>query len=174
MTDAAEIRRLGLEETRRLYARVAEAGDPALIRWMCLNDRFFLLTCALGLTHMNNAWCYARCREVEESPDGWLDLWSRGHYKSTIITLGGIVQEVLRDPEITCCVLSYNSPTAQKFVGQIKQALENAALRELFHVVFWLAQHYARRVGDRPCGASRSPGKKHPHRFPGWYVQGDG
>lgn len=132
MTDAAEIRRLGLEETRRLYARVAEAGDAALIRWMCLNDRFFLLTCVLGLTHMNNAWCHARCREVEESPDGWLDLWSRGHYKSTIITLGGIVQEVLRDPEITCCVLSYNSPTAQKFVGQIKQALENAALRELF------------------------------------------
>ena len=62
MTDAAEIRRLGLEETRRLYARVAEAGDPALIRWMCLTDRFFLLTCALGLTHMNNAWCHARCR----------------------------------------------------------------------------------------------------------------
>ncbi|HAU58691.1 MAG TPA: restriction endonuclease subunit R, partial [Comamonadaceae bacterium] len=25
-----------------------------------------------------------------------------------------------------------------------------AALRELFHVAFWLAQHYARRVGDRP------------------------
>ena len=24
------------------------------------------------------------------------------------------------------------------------------ALRELFHVAFWLAQHYARRVGDRP------------------------
>jgi len=26
-----------------------------------------------------------------------------------------------------------------------------AALRELFHVAFWLAQHYARRVGDRPA-----------------------
>lgn len=25
------------------------------------------------------------------------------------------------------------------------------ALRELFHVAFWLAQHYARRVGDRPA-----------------------
>ena len=26
-----------------------------------------------------------------------------------------------------------------------------AALRELFHVAFWLAQHYARRVSDRPA-----------------------
>ncbi|GKT23480.1 hypothetical protein [Acidovorax sp. SUPP3334] len=26
-----------------------------------------------------------------------------------------------------------------------------AALRELFHVAFWLAQHYARRVADRPA-----------------------
>lgn len=28
-----------------------------------------------------------------------------------------------------------------------------AALRELFHVAFWLAQHYARRVADRPAAA---------------------
>ncbi len=28
-----------------------------------------------------------------------------------------------------------------------------AALRELFHVAFWLAQHYARRVSDRPAAA---------------------
>lgn len=132
MLEAAEIRALPLGDALRFYARVDAARDPGLIRWLCLNDRFFLLTCVLGLTHMNNAWCYARCREVEESPDGWLDLWSRGHYKSTIITLGGIVQEVLRDPEITCCVLSYNSPTAQKFVNQIKHALEHPALRELF------------------------------------------
>ncbi|WP_234026786.1 DEAD/DEAH box helicase family protein [Melaminivora suipulveris] len=27
------------------------------------------------------------------------------------------------------------------------------ALRELFHVAFWLAQHYARRVSDRPAAA---------------------
>ena len=32
------------------------------------------------------------------------------------------------------------------------------ALRELFHVAFWLAQHYARRVGDRPAaGCSFAP-----------------
>lgn len=129
---ARAVQALTLDEAVKFYARAAAAGDRALIRWLCLNDRFFLLVCALGLTHMNRPWCYTRCREVEASPDGWLDLWSRGHYKSTIITLGGIVQAVLRDPEITCCVLSYNSPTAQKFVNQIKQALENPALRELF------------------------------------------
>jgi hypothetical protein len=78
------------------------------------------------------------------------------------------VQEVLRDPEITCCVLSYNSPTAQKFVGQIKQALENAALRELFPEILhakpprenWSVQKglYVKRSGSARSPPSWGPG----------------
>jgi phage terminase large subunit-like protein len=132
MPDAASLHRLDRAATLRLYRRVVGARDLDILRWFCLNDRYFLLTCILGLHYLNNEWGYARCREVEAAPDGYLDLWSRGHFKSTIITLGGIVQEVLRDPEITVCVLSYNSPAAQKLVGQIKQAFENPTLYELF------------------------------------------
>jgi len=132
MPDAASLHGLDLAATRRLYQRVVGARDLDVLRWFCLNDRYFLLTCILGLHYLNNEWGYARCREVEAAPDGYLDLWSRGHFKSTIITLGGIVQEVLRDPEITVCILSYNNQTAQKFVGQVKQAFENPTLYALF------------------------------------------
>ena len=132
MIPVADIQALTLTEAITFYAAVAAMADMDVSRWLCLNDRFFLLTCVLGLTYMNNPWCYARCREVEASPDGWLDLWSRGHFKSTIITLGGILQEIARDPEITCCVLSYNSSTAQKFVNQIKQALEHPSFIAFF------------------------------------------
>ncbi|HRR34565.1 MAG TPA: hypothetical protein P5026_10730 [Kiritimatiellia bacterium] len=132
MPDAASLHTLDRAAALRLYQRVIDEQSLDAMRWFCLNDRYFLLTVALGQHHMNSDWCYARCREVEAAPDGYLDLWSRGHYKSTIITLGGVVQEVLRDPEITVCILSYNSRTAQKFVQQIKEAFENSVLRALF------------------------------------------
>lgn len=128
---------MSLAEARGFYARMMRVADLELMRWMCRNDRFFLLSCVLGMDHMNNEWCYARCREVESEPDGCLDLWSRGHYKSTIITLGGTVQEVLRDPEITVCIMSFNKQTADKFVNQIKGAFENAVLVELFPDILW-------------------------------------
>lgn len=122
----------GLADTLEFYQEIIAANDVETLRHMCLTDRYFLLVSVLGMTYMVNEWAFQRCREVEADPDGYLDLWARGHYKSTIITVGGIIQEVLRDPNLTVCVLSYNGPTARKFIGQIKQAFEHPALTALF------------------------------------------
>lgn len=131
------IHALPLPAALHFYDQIIRINDPATLRWMCRNDRYFLLTCIIGRTDMVNDWCYDRCREVEASPNGWLDLWSRGHYKSTIITFAGVIQQILIKPDITVCILSYNGATARTFVSQIKTALEMPVLKDLFPDILW-------------------------------------
>lgn len=124
------------EAIGEFYRSVQEKGAEA-IRWLALRDRYFLLTCVMGRADAANRWCFDRCREVERDPDGYLDLWSRFHYKSTIITLAGSVQEILRDPDITIGILSYNNSIAQAFVDQIRVELEKPLLVALFPDILW-------------------------------------
>ena len=92
------IHSLNLQQLGNFYKSVWEQNDVAVIRDLILNDRFFLLTQVLDVDVAWHPWVLARCREVEADPDEHLDLWSRGHFKSTIITFAGVAQYVLRDP----------------------------------------------------------------------------
>lgn len=102
------------------------------------NDRFWLLTSLLRRKDAIHPWIYDRCREVEESPDDHLDLWARYHYKSSIITFAGTIQDIVVDPEITVGIFSMTKQIARPFLVQIKEELEtNEALKRIYADVLW-------------------------------------
>jgi len=112
--------------------------DLRAIRRLALADRYYLLVKLLGRSDALHPWVYARCREVEAAPDGHLDLWAREHYKSTIITYAGAIQEVLRDPNLTVAIFSHTKGIAKAFLRQIQQEFEtNDRLKETFPDILW-------------------------------------
>lgn len=93
---------------------------------------------------MEKEWLFQRCRDIQNEPNGRIDIWSREHYKSTIITFGKNIQDILashgdeplpewKGREATIGIFSFNRPSAKKFLRQIKTEFEdNAELKQLF------------------------------------------
>lgn len=107
-------------------------------RQLCLTDLYWLIRYGLNRPDAEHQWILDRCREVSASPNDHLDLWSREHYKSTIITFGLTIQDVLRDPELTVGIFSHTRPIAKGFLRQIKREFEsNSLLRALFPEILW-------------------------------------
>lgn len=83
---------------------------------------------------------------MQAEPDGMLDLWAREHYKSTIITFGKTIQDVLashgEDPvmpkELSIGIFSHNKDSATDFLKQIKREFEsNKLLYDIFPDILW-------------------------------------
>lgn len=105
---------------------------------LTLSDLYFLIRYACNRPDLENEWVLARCREVQQEPNGYLDLWAREHYKSSIITFGLTIYDILNDPEITIGIFSHTRPIAKGFLRQIKREFEsNERLKTLFPEIVW-------------------------------------
>ena len=83
-------------------------------------------------------WLYKRCQEIQTDPNGYLDVWAREHFKSTLITFAKTIQDILNDPEVTIGIFSFNRPIAKKFLIQIKTELQtNELLKWLYSDILW-------------------------------------
>lgn len=132
-----ELPYLDLDSTLNFYDQVESLDDSAKALMNC-NDRYYLLTVTCKRQDAWHEWLFDRCREVESEPDNRLDLWARYHYKSSIGTFAGIIQEIVIDPEITIAILSCKDEVAKPFLKQIKQELErNDDLKRIHSDVFY-------------------------------------
>ena len=116
-----------------MYLKVLKDNDFETMRELCKIDLFFLLVIACKRKDMNRDWIFDRCREVEANPDDHLDLWFREGYKSSIITFGMTIKDILNNQELTFGIFSHTNPIAKSFLNQIKRELEmNKFLQQLF------------------------------------------
>lgn len=132
----------GRIETELFYDSVIDHPDPKVarktMRDLCRRDLYFLLTVTCGRKDLCTDWHFERIREVMANPDGYVDLWHRFAGKSTIITQGLTLQEILKDPNITVAILSYNKDTAITFLRWVKREFEsNTDLKQLFPEICW-------------------------------------
>lgn len=126
------------DETRRWYAAIVPKLDLKGRALLGVNDRYFLLTGLCRRVDALHPWLFNRCREVEAEPDGHIDLWARFHYKSTIITFAGSIQEILIDPNIKIAIFSVSKGIARAFLTQIMQEFErNDYLKQVYPDVLW-------------------------------------
>lgn len=126
------------DETRRWYAAIVPKLDLKGRALLGVNDRYFLLTGLCRRVDALHPWLFNRCREVEAEPDGYIDLWARFHYKSTIITFAGSIQEILIDPNIKIAIFSVSKGIARAFLTQIMQEFErNDYLKQVYPDVLW-------------------------------------
>jgi predicted phage terminase large subunit-like protein len=107
-------------------------------RELCQQDLFFLLYFVLGVKTINHPWIVDRINEVQADHDKTLDLWSREHYKSTILTYALPIQEILNNPEERIAIFSHTRTIAKAFLRRIKLTFEsNDLLKLLFPDVLY-------------------------------------
>jgi phage terminase large subunit-like protein len=139
LAESIDCSQMTREESNEVYKEVVLSKNKHAQRRLCVTDLFYLLTVGCKRKDIDRDWLYTRCREVQKSSDGHLDLWAREHYKSTIITFGKSIQDLLKDPDNTLIgIFSHTRPIAKGFLDQIKRELEtNEYLKDLFPDVLY-------------------------------------
>ena len=155
------------KEAIEIYAKAKSEDD---IRALCRGDLFFLLAFAMGRTDIRKSdWLFERCREVQAHPDGYLDLWAREHYKSTIITVGMTILDILNDPNITVGIFSHTRPIAKAFLRQIKREFEtNRLLQTLFPFICPPVKGEIRTWSEEAGIVVRRPGNPKENTVEAW------
>lgn len=136
------------DKVKRLRAWVAgvtrdkgeQAGAQA-IRELCRRDLFYLCVDVLGYKDLVEPLHDDLCDFLEDCERRQVTnvvLIPRGHFKSTIATVGRCIQWMIREHNCAIGLGSADLKSAKKFLREIRQQLEtNTKLKALFPEVFW-------------------------------------
>lgn len=139
---------LDMKETLAFYEAFRQSDPtPSDHALLACNDLFYLFAILCNRRDAIHHWIFDRVREVEREPNNCLDLWSRSHYKSSVITFALTIQDILVDPELTVGIFSFSRATAKTFLAQIKSELErNENLKLCFpDVLYWAPERESPR-----------------------------
>jgi hypothetical protein len=108
------------------------------LRWFAKNDLYFLMTQQLRRPDRKTQWDFLRCNEVQDNPDGFMDMWTRGAGKSTIISWALPIQDALNYPNESTAWFSHTRPISRTFIKLVKTELEdNIELINLHPEILW-------------------------------------
>ena len=145
-----ELKKLGIhsDEYRHDYVQLSldlqefirTGNDGAyyeIIHHMCKVDLFFLCYFVLDLP-VNHPFLLARIYEAQDLHHFTVDLWSREHFKSSILSYGLTIWQLIQNPEERICIFSHTRVMAKSHLRRIKQTLEmNTDLHQAFPDIFY-------------------------------------
>jgi hypothetical protein len=110
-------------------AKAAGMTNEAALAELFRKSLWFLVYFGMRVSIANHPWWIRCCRDVQRGPKSHtLDLWAREHGKTTIITQGETIRQLLLNPEERIAIFSYARPAALSILRGIKQILENSTL----------------------------------------------
>jgi predicted phage terminase large subunit-like protein len=120
-----------LIESKKIDKAIAVMGEAGR------RDLFFFCYFLLDLP-INHPWLVMRVREIEIRNNRTVDLWAREHWKSTLMTYGLNLQEIVNDVEVTIGIFSHTRGLAKSHLRKIKHGAEtNERLKLVYPEVFW-------------------------------------
>ena len=116
-----------------------EEFAKAVFKSLILEDLFFIVYFVCENPLANHPFVVGQCEMVAKGQQsGTLDVWARGHFKSTIITVAETLQFHLKYPERCTGILAYARPAAKKFLRAIKTLCEQSQLlKACFPEILW-------------------------------------
>ena len=119
----------------------AQQENRAALRFMCLNDLYGFARYVLypeSKTPLEESFHKPLCDWRVQSPHQRnLYLLARDHLKTSLLTVAGNVQRVLRNPQVRILLASNKADTAQAQLSEIKGHLMNPRLIALFPEVLY-------------------------------------
>lgn len=107
--------------------------QTAAFKQLILDDLFFIVYFVMEIPPANDPFIVEQCKLVEDGPkSNTLDIWAREHFKSTIITIGETIQEIVRNPEKTHAIFSFRKSASEAFLGSIRETLSKPIMIKCF------------------------------------------
>lgn len=124
----------------QIFADIASGklDETATFRNLIQNDLFFIVYFVMGIPPANHPFIVDSCKLIEDGPkSNTLDIWAREHFKSTIITIGETIQEIVKNPEKTHAIFSFKKSAAEQFLDSIRQTLKKPIMVKCFPEILY-------------------------------------